>query len=177
MPPAAIRAAVAGIRLLALDVDGTLTDGRLTLSSDGSELKSFHVHDGFGLRLLRESGIAVALVTARRSPVVELRARELGIAHVFQGSANKADSLREVCASLGIALAEAAFMGDDLPDLPAMRIAGMAIAPANAHPWVLQRAEWKTHARGGNGAVREVCDGLLAARGLAAAVLTRFTDG
>jgi 3-deoxy-D-manno-octulosonate 8-phosphate phosphatase (KDO 8-P phosphatase) len=172
--PAAVLAALPRIRLLALDVDGTLTDGRLLFSSDGSDLKAFHVHDGQGLRLLRDNGVAVALITARRSPLVERRATELGIEHLIQGSTNKADSLRAVCAALGLTPAAAAFMGDDLPDLPAMAIARLAIAPANAHPWILPFVAWQTRASGGAGAVREVCDALLVAQGKRAAALQRF---
>jgi 3-deoxy-D-manno-octulosonate 8-phosphate phosphatase (KDO 8-P phosphatase) len=172
--PPAVLAALRDIRLLALDVDGTLTDGRLLFSSDGSDLKAFHVHDGQGLRLLRDHGLAVALITARRSPLVERRAKELGIEQLVQGSTNKADSLRAVCDALGLSPAAAAFMGDDLPDLPAMAIAGLAIAPANAHPWILPSVAWQTRASGGNGAVREVCDALLIAHGKHAAALQRF---
>jgi len=172
-PPAAIQRA-ARVRLLALDVDGTLTDGSLGYSSDAAESKTFHVHDGLGLKLLREAGIAVALVTARRSPIVAARAEELGIEHLVQGSHDKAASLRAICAALGIATDQAAFMGDDLPDLPAMALAGLAIAPANAHPWVCERVHWVTRSEGGRGAAREACDGLLVAQGLAAAALARF---
>ncbi|MGQ0800882.1 MAG: KdsC family phosphatase [Pseudomarimonas sp.] len=172
-PPVALEKA-RQIRLLALDVDGTLTNGQLTFASDGRELKSFDVHDGMGLRLLRDAGIAVALITARSSEVVSRRARDLGIEQLVQGSHNKADSLRAICAELGLATGNAAFMGDDLPDLPAMQISGLAIAPANAHPWVVEHAQWTTRARGGHGAVREVCDGLLTAQGLAAAALARY---
>jgi len=174
MPPAAVLQATRTIRLLALDVDGTLTDGALTFASDGSELKTFNVHDGMGIRLLRDLGIGVALITARSSEVVARRARDLGIEHLAQASHDKAASLREVCAALGIAPAQAAFMGDDLPDLPAMAIAGLAIAPSNAHAWVRPQVSWITRAAGGHGAVREVCDGLLAAQGHAAALLARY---
>lgn len=172
--PAAAQQLAAGIRLIALDVDGTLTDGRLVFASDGSESKAFHVHDGLGLKLLQASGIAVALVTARRSPIVAARAQELGIEHLLQGSRDKAASLREICAVLAIPTAAAAFMGDDLPDLPAMTIAGLAIAPADAHPWVRERVHWVTRAEGGRGAAREACDGLLLAQGLDAAALARY---
>ncbi len=174
LPPAAAVEAAKRVRLLALDVDGTLTDGKLTFASDGVELKSFDVHDGMGLRLLRDAGIAVAMITARSSDTVARRASDLGIGNLVQGSKNKADSLRAVCAELGIAPLSVAFMGDDLPDLPAMAICGLAIAPANAHAWVRTAVAWTTRASGGSGAVREVCDGLLAAQGLAAGALERF---
>ncbi len=172
-----LRARAARIRLFALDVDGTLTDGRLLYDSDGRELKAFHVQDGLGLKLAMEAGIAVALITARRSPIVAARAAELGIDHCIQGSHDKAASLRALCAGIEVAPEQSAFMGDDLPDLPAMAIAGLAIAPANAHAWVLERAHWRLAARGGEGAAREACDGLLAAQGKAAAALARFVGG
>ncbi len=174
LPPPPARSAAATIRLLALDVDGTLTDGRLTFASSGDELKTFDVHDGMGLHLLREAGFVVAWITARSSAVVARRAGELGIVDLVQGSRDKAASLREVCERHRLQPAQAAFMGDDLPDLPAMAIAGLAIAPANAHPWVKSRVGWITEASGGRGAVREVCDRLLAGQGKAAAVLARF---
>lgn len=169
-----LRARAVRVRLLALDVDGTLTDGQLTYDSEGRELKAFHVQDGLGLKLAMEAGIAIALITARRSPIVAARAEELGIEHLVQGSHDKAASLRSLCAELAIATDQAAFMGDDLPDLPAMALAGLAIAPANAHPWVRDRVHWVTRAEGGRGAAREACDGLLAAQDLADAALARF---
>ncbi len=172
-----LQARAARIRLIAFDVDGTLTDGRLIYDSDGRELKAFHVQDGLGLKLAMQAGIAVALVTARRSPIVAARAAELGIVHCVQGSHDKAASLRALCEELGITPAQSAFMGDDLPDLPAMAIAGLAIAPANAHAWVLERVHWRLAARGGEGAAREACDGLLAAQDKAAAALARFVGG
>lgn len=170
-PPPGLGERAARIRLLALDVDGTLTDGGLGFNSLGVDHKQFHVHDGQGLRLAQDAGIAIALITARNSPIVDLRARELGIAHVVQGSKDKGASLSALCARLGIAAEQAAFMGDDLPDLAAMAIAGLAIAPANAHPWVRARTHWVTRAEGGRGAVREVCDGLLHAQGKAQALI------
>ena len=149
------------IRLLALDVDGTLTDGRLLFADDGTELKAFHVLDGQGLKLLDRIGIAVALITARKSNLVERRAADLGIPHVIQGCHDKGMALQQLAEQLAIPLAQAAFVGDDLPDLSAMRRAGLSIAPANAHPWVAQRAHLQTALRGGHGAVREVCDWLI----------------
>jgi 3-deoxy-D-manno-octulosonate 8-phosphate phosphatase (KDO 8-P phosphatase) len=159
-----LRARAARVRLLALDVDGTLTDGRITLASDGTELKSFSVLDGQGLSLLLRSGIEVALITARSSPVVDLRARELGITHVHQGSRDKRSTLGALCATLSLDLADVAFMGDDLPDLRVLTIVGLAVAPRNAHPWVRERVHWCTAAAGGDGAVRELCDALLLAQ-------------
>lgn len=162
------------MRLLALDVDGTLTDGRLWFGAEGEQLKAFHVHDGLGLKLVAAAGIEVAWITARRSAIVERRASELGIAQVIQGCSDKGAELQRLCDGLGIAPQQAAFMGDDLPDRPALRLCGLAVVPANAHPWVAAVAHWKTSARGGEGAVRELCDLLLVARGRRDAVLRGF---
>ncbi len=147
--PADIRERAARIRLACFDVDGTLTDGRLIFDSDGREAKAFHVHDGKGLVLLRQAGIAVALVTARASSVVERRAAELGIAGVHRHRATSWPA----CASsspraLGIGLDEVAFMGDDLPDLRVMPHVGLAVAPANAHRWVTRTRALAHHAAG-----------------------------
>lgn len=172
--PADIRERAARVRLVGLDVDGTLTDGRLVYSDAGHETKAFHVQDGLGLKLLGEHGIAVALVTARRSEVVERRARELGLPHVHQGVKDKRDCLQALCGQLGLTPGQAAFMGDDLPDLPALSIAGLAVAPANAHPWVRERVHWRTRHAGGAGAARELADLLLAAHGHADAILARY---
>lgn len=149
------------VRLVAFDVDGTLTDGRLLFSDDGSELKAFHVLDGQGLKLLERIGIVTALITARRSPLVERRAADLGIPHVIQGCQNKGQALQELCANRNISASQVAFMGDDLPDLSAMRHAGLSVAPANAHPWVAERVHLQTRLAGGSGAVRELCDWLI----------------
>ena len=164
IPPDILERA-AQIKLVAFDVDGTLTDGRLWYSEDGRELKAFHVHDGHGLKRLRAHGIQVALVSARISHVVALRAEELGIDHVYQGQADKRACLADLLHGAGLAPAEAAFAGDDLADLPAMRAAGFAIAVANAHPSVIEQAHWRTRLEGGRGAVREICDLLLVAQG------------
>ena len=153
------------IRLLALDVDGTLTDGRLQLSSDGSETKAFSALDGQGLKLLREVGIEVALITARTSDVVAKRAAELGIKHVYQGEHDKRSALRALCQILALEPHQAAYMGDDLPDLSAMSWVGLAVAPANAHPWIGERVHWITASKGGAGAARELCDMILYAQG------------
>lgn len=160
-----VLARAARVRLAAFDVDGTLTDGRLWLGEDGHEAKQFHVHDGLGLKRLHAHGIEVAIVTARISHTVALRAEELGIAHVYQGQRDKRACLDELLDALGLDAAQAAFVGDDLPDLKAMRRAGFAVAVANAHPWLAEHAHWQTARRGGEGAVREFCDLVLAAQG------------
>lgn len=172
--PADLLARATRIRLAAFDVDGTLTDGRLHYAEDGRETKVFHVHDGLGLKRLQANGIEVAIVTARISHAVTLRAEELGIAHVYQGQGDKRTCLGDLLDALHLQPEQAAFVGDDLPDLPPMGIAGLAIAVANAHPWVAERAHWQTRYAGGHGAAREVCDMLLTAHGKAAAERSRW---
>ena len=159
------------IRLVGFDVDGTLTDGRLLYGTDGHEAKSFHVQDGMGLTLLRHAGIELALVTARISPVVEQRGRELKIAHVHTHERSKLACMQRIAAAMGIGMEAVAFMGDDLPDLAALRAAGLAIVPANAHPWAREAAHWVTPRRGGEGAARDACDLLLHAQGRVEAIL------
>ena len=152
------------IRLLVLDVDGVLTDGRLYLSPAGEELKVFHVRDGSGLVAVQRAGIAVAIISGRDSAAVSRRAAELGIRHVRQGVADKGAVLDQLLAELAVEPAQTACVGDDTPDLPMLRRAGLAIGVADAHPALLEAAHWMTHAPGGRGAVREVCDLLLSAR-------------
>ncbi len=160
----ALRALAGNIRLVCFDVDGTLTDGRLFFDHEGRELKAFHVHDGQGLVLLRSIGIEVALITARHSEVALRRANELGVrAHI--GVKDKLACVQALCAELGIGPEAVCFMGDDLPDLPAMRAVGLSVAPGNAHACALEAATLRTHAKAGKGAARELCDMLLSAQG------------
>lgn len=166
IPPEVLERA-SRIKLVAFDVDGTLTDGRLIYSEDGRELKAFHALDGHGLKRLMANGVDVALVSARISHVVALRAEELGIDHVYQGQFDKRACLEDLLRGAGLAAEQAAFMGDDVADLPPMHLAGFAVAVANAHPWVAERAHWRTSAKGGRGAVRELCDLILLAQGKA----------
>jgi len=172
--PASVLARAAPIRLAVFDVDGTLTDGRLQYGEDGRETKVFHVHDGLGLKRLQANGVQVAIITARISHPVALRAEELDIAHVYQGQSDKRQCLAELVEALGLTPAQAAFTGDDLPDLAPMRMAGLAVAVANAHPWLAAHAHWQTRQRGGEGAVREVCDLILTAQGKAEAEQERW---
>ena len=160
----AIHARAARVRLACFDIDGTLTDGRLTFDSDGRESKTFHVHDGMGLVMLRKAGIEVAFITARASTVVERRGAELGLSEVHTAVADKLATVRDIAARLALTLDGVAFMGDDLPDLRAMLQVGFAVAPASAHAWVRDRAHWVTAARAGDGAGRELCDLLLHAQ-------------
>lgn len=167
--PADLLARAAKIRLAVFDVDGTLTDGRLWYSEGGHETKVFHVHDGLGLKRLQAHGVQVAIISARISHPVALRAEELDIAHVYQGQGDKRECLRQILEALKLDPGQAAFVGDDLPDLPAMGLCGLAVAVANAHPWVAERAHWQTRLGGGLGAAREVCDLLLHAQDKSAA--------
>lgn len=169
--PADLLERAARIRLIGFDVDGTLTDGGLAFDSDGRESKRFHVQDGLGLVLLGKAGIEVALVSARRSAVTLARGRELKVPRLHIGERSKLECMRGIAAEMDIGMEEAAFMGDDLPDLAVMRAVGLAIAPANAHPWVRPAAHWITPLRGGEGAARDACDLLLHAQGRVDALL------
>ena len=150
------------IRLLVLDVDGVLTDGRLWYSANGEELKSFHVRDGLGIKSLLAAGTEVAIISGRASAAVARRAAELGIRHVVQGCDDKGRAFDTLCASLGVSPSAVACIGDDTPDLPMLTRAGLAVAVADAHPDVRAVANRVTTLPGGRGAVREVCDWLLA---------------
>jgi 3-deoxy-D-manno-octulosonate 8-phosphate phosphatase (KDO 8-P phosphatase) len=152
------------IRLLVLDVDGVLTDGRLWFGADGEALKVFHVRDGAGIKALQAAGVTVALLSGRESPAVARRAAELGIRHVRQGADNKAAAFRQLLAELSIPQDCSACVVDDTPDLPLMALVALPIAVADAHPDVIAAAHHVTRARGGSGAVREVCDLLIEAR-------------
>jgi len=154
------------VRLLILDVDGVLTDGSLFLGDQGEQFKAFSSRDGHGLRMLQDAGLTVAILTGRVSGVVEHRMRDLGIQLIIQGRRDKGAALAELLASSGFAAEQAAYIGDDVVDLPALRRVLLGIAVADAHPLVIAHAHWCTAAPGGRGAVREVCDTLLEAQGL-----------
>jgi 3-deoxy-D-manno-octulosonate 8-phosphate phosphatase (KDO 8-P phosphatase) len=152
------------IRLLVLDVDGVLTDGGLFVSASGEEAKRFHVHDGLALVAARKAGLQIAILSARASAAVTRRMTELGVGEVHQGVTDKAGALDALRERLGLAVGEVAMMGDDLPDLPAMARAGLALAPANAAAEVKRTAHWVARRRGGDGAVREAVEMLLKSR-------------
>jgi 3-deoxy-D-manno-octulosonate 8-phosphate phosphatase (KDO 8-P phosphatase) len=163
--PAALTSRIARrLALLVLDVDGVLTDGGLWYGARGETLKRFHVRDGHGIKLVQATGLQVALISGRRSQAVSARARELGIRHVFQGVTDKNQALEKLLRKLGITDTQVACMGDDTPDVPLFVRAGFAIAVRDAHPLALAAAHCSTSLGGGQGAVREVCDWLLAAR-------------
>lgn len=163
--PADVRNRAAEIRLLVLDVDGVLTDGRLTYGPEGEALKTFHVRDGLGIRLLAHEGIRIAVLSARKSPALLARCRDLRVEHVLAGRDDKLKALFELLEATGIAPDHVAHVGDDILDLPVMRKVGLGIAVHDAHPLVRSEADWVTELPGGHGAVREISDGLLDARG------------
>lgn len=153
------------LKLLILDVDGVLTDGRLFFDTQGNEYKSFHARDGHGIKLLRQTGVEVAVISGRKSSSVALRMKNLGIEHVYQGHENKVAAFNEVIEKVGIRPEQAAHVGDDLLDLPIMIRVGLAIAVNDANFAVKQHADWCTTLPGGQGAVREVCDFIMQAQG------------
>jgi 3-deoxy-D-manno-octulosonate 8-phosphate phosphatase (KDO 8-P phosphatase) len=153
------------IRLIAFDIDGIMTDGGLYLADSGEEFKRFNSLDGHGLKMLKASGVQLAIITGRTSRCVEMRARNLGIPHVFQGVEHKLAAMQTLLAQLDIPADHAAFMGDDVVDLPVMRRVGLAFSVPDAPALVHQHAHYITQRRGGHGAVREVCEWLMAAQG------------
>jgi 3-deoxy-D-manno-octulosonate 8-phosphate phosphatase (KDO 8-P phosphatase) len=153
------------IELLALDVDGVLTDGRLFLGDNGVEYKAFFSRDGHGIKLLMGAGVEVAVITGRSSKVVANRMSALGVKRVHQGKDRKRPVFDAMLRELGLDATRAAYVGDDLVDLPVMRACGLAVAVADADPRVRAAAHWSTTSPGGRGAVREVCELILAARG------------
>jgi 3-deoxy-D-manno-octulosonate 8-phosphate phosphatase (KDO 8-P phosphatase) len=157
-------AIAARIRLLVLDVDGVLTDGRLWYDADGRELKSFHVRDGYGIQQLQAAGIGVAVISGRSSGAAAARLAELRVTHVYLGRNDKKAVLDVLLGELGITAAQVACIGDDTTDLEIMQTCALGITVADAHPEVLARAVHITRQNGGRGAVREVCELLLAAR-------------
>ncbi|GMR16985.1 MAG: 3-deoxy-manno-octulosonate-8-phosphatase KdsC [Gammaproteobacteria bacterium] len=159
------QARLAGTRLVAFDIDGVFTDGRFYLSDAGVESKAFCTQDGYGVRRLLEAGIEVAVISGRRSEAVTRRMQELGVAHVVQGCGDKLAAFQTLTETLGLGAADCVFVGDDLPDLPLLRQAGVAIAVANAVAEVKAACDLTTAAAGGCGAVREVCDLVLEATG------------
>lgn len=153
------------IRLVAFDVDGVLTDGGLYLSDSGEEFKRFNSLDGHGLKMLKASGVELAIITGRTSRCVEMRAKNLGITHLYQGIEKKWDAMQDLLGKLGLAPEAAAFMGDDVVDLPVMRRVGLALTVPQASLVVLDRAHYTTKREGGNGAVREACELIMSGQG------------
>ncbi len=163
------------IKLLILDVDGVLTDGGIILDNKGNELKSFHVRDGHGIRMLIRKGIPVALITGRYSRVVERRAKELGIGDVFQKCYDKKKAYRQVAERYALNNSEIAYVGDDIVDLALLNICGLPVTVADAHEAVQRRVKMITKKEGGKGAVREVCDFILMAKGLLKELIDEYS--
>lgn len=153
------------IRLAIFDVDGVLTDGTVYVSERGEEIKAFNILDGLGLKMLAASGVATALLSGRKSKMVALRAKDIGIAHVLQGVDDKLETYKRLLRKLDLAEEETAFMGDDLPDLPVLRRCGFAFSVPNAPEIVRNHAHYVTRTAGGRGAAREACEFLMQARG------------
>ncbi len=164
----------ARIRLLLLDVDGVLTDGSITYSDSGEEIKTFNSRDGLGLRLLMKAGIKVGIITGRKSRALTLRCENLGITMVLDGIRDKAQALEQVIGSTGLLPDEMAFVGDDLPDLPVMKRVGFSFCVSDAPEEVRRHAHTVTVRKGGRGAVREVCESILKARGLWDAIMDEY---
>ncbi len=165
------------IRLIVFDVDGILTDGGLYLSDSGEEFKRFNSLDGHGLKMLKASGVELAIITGRTSRCVELRAHSLGITHLYQGVANKLEVMQALLAKLKLSADAAAYMGDDVVDLPVMLSVGLAISVPDAPQVVRDRAHYVTRRDGGHGAVREACELLMSAQGTLEAQLAPYLVG
>ncbi len=162
------------VRLLLLDVDGVLTDGTLRYTSGGEEIKCFNTQDGLGIKLLQDSGVEVGVITARSSEMVARRAKELTLAHLYQGKRDKLSAYEEILKKTGLRPMHTAYMGDDWLDLPLLNRVGFAAAPANSVVEIRQRVHYISERRGGHGAVREVCDLIMEAQGNYTKMFGRF---
>lgn len=162
------------IRMLLVDVDGVMTDGRIIYDGNGLETKFFNVKDGHGIKMLQRNGVEVGIITGRTSAVVDIRARELGISIVYQGALRKLESYDDIKLKSGLKDNQIAYMGDDIVDVPVMRRVAFSAAPADALPEVRQLADYVTTCAGGKGAVREICDMIIRARGGWDEVVARY---
>lgn len=152
------------IKLLICDVDGVFSDGLIYMGNQGEELKTFHTRDGYGIKALMSAGIEVAIITGRRSQIVENRMKALGISLIYQGQDDKVKAYQDICDKLNIASEHTGYIGDDLIDWPVMEQVALKVCVADGHPLLARRANYVTSIRGGHGAVREVCDLILQAR-------------
>ncbi len=174
--PAHLAKKAASISLLVLDVDGVMTDGSLLFSASGDEIKAFNILDGLGMKQAMAAGIDIAVITGRSSPLTERRMNDLGIGTLLQGREDKLVALQEISRKRQLSPDNIAYMGDDLPDLAAIRYAGLGVTVPNGHWFVRQHADYCTKAPGGTGAVRELTDLLLSARGSLSAELDRWLE-
>ena len=156
----------ADIRLLVMDVDGVMTDGKVTYASDGQELKSFNIKDGLGIKRANASGIETAIITARTSPMVERRVLELSITYLIQGREDKLTALADLVGQMNLSLDQVAYIGDDLTDLTAIESVKLGACPADAAIEVRSKADWVSSRAGGDGCVRELCDLLVSYKSL-----------
>ena len=163
--PQSIEKKLKKIKLLVLDCDGVLTSGEVQYTSSGEEIKTFNVHDGLGLQLLKKSGISIAIITGRESPALARRAEELHIEHLYQNCKDKLSLLQQLAKTQGLEPDQIGFVGDDLPDVPSLQWSGVAITVKNAHACVYPYVDFITQLEGGRGAVREVCDLILKSKG------------
>lgn len=159
--PDTVAQSASNIRLLICDVDGVFSDGRIYLGNNGEELKAFHTRDGYGIKAVRQAGIEVAVITGRRSAIVQKRMSALTVSHIYQGQENKIAAFNELLQKLQLNANQVAYIGDDLADWAVMQQCGLAVAVKDAHPYLRQRAAYVTSLPGGFGAVRELCDLLL----------------
>ena len=153
------------IKLVIFDVDGVLTDGGLYFTDDGKELKAFNSRDGHGMKMLRQSGVEIGIITGRTSNVVTHRMDNLGIKYVYQGQHEKLPAFLELIEKLGVVPEQVAYMGDDVVDLPIMRRVGLAVAVQDAHGWVAKHSHWQAPSCGGRGAARDLCEMIMEAQG------------
>ncbi len=174
MIDALILAKAKKIKLLLLDVDGVLSDGKIYFDNNGIESKSFHTLDGQGIKILMRSGVQVGIITGRKSQIVKTRAEDLGITLLTQGREDKLTAMQELLAQFPCELNEIAFMGDDYPDLTVMTKVGLALTVANALPVMQQHADWQSNRAGGEGAVREACDLIMQAQGTFKSALQQY---
>ncbi len=164
------------VKLLILDVDGVMTEGRILYSDRGKEIKAFYIGDGLGIRLLQSAGIGVAIISARESEAVTRRAEELGITQVYQGASRKIEVYRDILKNNQLRDEEVAYVGDDLLDLPLLKRAGFSVAVADSAPEVKKIVDYVTRKKGGQGAVREVCELIIKAQGKWKEVIRKLTE-
>ncbi len=165
---------LSSIKLLLLDVDGVLTDGKIIYTESGQEIKEFNAKDGLGIRLLMDCGIKVGIITARKSNALTQRCKNLGIELLFDGIEDKVKAFNMILKKTGVSAAQTAFAGDDLLDLGVMKLCGLSISPADAHPYIRNYSDIVTRQKGGQGAVREICDEILQAQGKLESIINRY---
>jgi 3-deoxy-D-manno-octulosonate 8-phosphate phosphatase (KDO 8-P phosphatase) len=162
------------MKLLILDVDGVLTDGRIVLGNDGEELKFFNVKDGLGIKNIQKLGIKVAIITGKSSEIVAKRMQSLGVDDIYQGQKNKLEAFQELLAKYNYKECDVGYMGDDLPDAPLLEKSGCAFIPWDANKLLYELVDYRCELKGGQGAVREVCDLIYEAKGLSSKILNDY---